>query len=105
MLENFDIMRMGLGSADLVHVMVEVKKLAFADRERWGSDPSTVDAPFPELLSPEYCARLAAQIDMTRAAPTTAGPTDPVPRAAGETTYFCTADDRWQRRFRYPEPQ
>jgi gamma-glutamyltranspeptidase len=91
-LENFDIMRMGLGSTDLVHVMVEAKKLAFVDRERWGSDPRTLDVPVRELLSSEYCARLAAQIDMTRAAPTTTGPNGPGPSATGETTYFCTAD-------------
>jgi gamma-glutamyltranspeptidase len=86
-LENFDIARMGLGSADAVHVMVEAKKLAFADRERWGSDPRTLEAPFEELLSAAYCARLAARIDMRRAAPTRS-----IPDAAGDTTYFCTAD-------------
>jgi len=70
--ENFDLAAMGRGSADLVHVMVEAKKLAFADRERWGADPRTIqesfgDAPFDELLSTEYTARLAARIDMKRA--------------------------------------
>jgi gamma-glutamyltranspeptidase/glutathione hydrolase len=86
-LENFDIAAMGLGSADAVHVMVEAKKLAFADRERWGSDPRTLQPPFGELLSAEYCARLAARIDMKRAAPTHS-----ITDAAGDTTYFCTAD-------------
>jgi gamma-glutamyltranspeptidase / glutathione hydrolase len=33
-LENFDLAGMGLLSADAVHVMVEAKELAFADRER-----------------------------------------------------------------------
>ena len=93
-LENFDIARMGFGSADLVHVMVEAKKLAFADRERWGSDPRTLDAPLSELLSPEYGARLAAQIDMKHAAPTRLSATETVSGAGGETTYFCTADER-----------
>jgi gamma-glutamyltranspeptidase len=88
-LENFDVTRMGLGSPDLVHVMVEAKKLAFADRERWGSDPRTVRAPFAEILSADYCARLAQQIDMERAAPAA---TRPPLGAPGETTYFCTAD-------------
>ena len=40
-----------------------------------------------ELLSTEYCARLAARIDMGRAAPTRS-----LTDAAGDTTYFCTAD-------------
>ena len=85
--ENFDLARMGLGSADLVHVMVEAKKLAFTDRERWGSDPRTLEPPFDEILSAEYCARLAGRIDMRRAAPTRS-----LADAAGDTTYFCAAD-------------
>jgi gamma-glutamyltranspeptidase len=86
-LEHFDLAAMGLLSADGVHVMVETKKLAFADRERWAADPRTVAAPLAELLSADYTARLAARIDMRRAAP---GRTAAV--AAGDTTYFCTAD-------------
>jgi gamma-glutamyltranspeptidase/glutathione hydrolase len=85
--EHFDLAAMGLGSADLVHVMVEAKKLAFADRERWGADPRTLAPPFEELLSDEYAARLAARIDRASAAPTRA-----TADAAGNTTYFCTAD-------------
>src|SRR6185503_11142619 len=85
--ENFDLKGMALGSADLVHVMVEAKKLAFADRERWGADPRSIDPPFAELLSAEYAARLAARIDPRQAAPTRA-----IADAAGNTTYFCTAD-------------
>ncbi len=85
--ENFDLKAMGLGSADAVHVMVEAKKLAFADRERWGADPRTIDAPLGELLSTDYAARLARRIDMRHAMPTRA-----IPDAAGDTTYFCTAD-------------
>src|SRR6516225_7663647 len=86
-LEHFDLAAMGLLSADLVHVMVEAKKLAFADRERWAADPRTVAAPLAELLSADYTARLAAAIDKRRAAST------PMAAAAdGDTTYFCTAD-------------
>ncbi len=87
-LEHFDLARMGLLSADAVHVMVEAKKLAFADRERWGADPRSLDPPFAELLSADYTAGLAARIDMRRAAPTGIAHE----AAAGDTTYFCTAD-------------
>ena len=85
--ENFDLQAMGIGSADAVHVMVEAKKLAFADRERWAADPRTIDAPLTELLSAEYAARLAGRIDRQRAAPTHG-----LAEAAGDTTYFCTVD-------------
>jgi len=86
-LEHFDLAGIGLLSADAVHVMVEAKKLAFADRERWGADPRSIDAPLGELLSEDYAARLAARIDRHRAAPTRS-----MADAAGDTTYFCTAD-------------
>ena len=85
--EHLDLAGMGLMSADLVHALVEAKKLAFADRERWGAEPRTIDPPFHRLLSAEYTAELAARIDMRRAAPAGA-----LPDAAGDTTYFCTAD-------------
>ena len=61
-LENFDLAGMGLLSADAVHVMVEAKKLAFADRERWAADPRSLAAPLGELLSADYAARLAARV-------------------------------------------
>ena len=85
--ENFDLKSMGPGSPDLIHVMVEAKKLAFADRERWGADPRSIEAPLDEILSADYTARLAARIDRSRAAPTRA-----IADAAGNTTYFCTVD-------------
>ena len=87
-LENFDLGRMGLLSADAVHIMIEAKKLAFADRERWGADARSVSAPLDELLSTDYTSGLAARIDIRRAAPTRSLAT-----AAGDTTYFSTADD------------
>ena len=55
--------------------------------ERWGADPNTLEAPLAQLLSADYTARLAARIDMRRAAPAR----NPAARA-GDTTYFCTAD-------------
>jgi gamma-glutamyltranspeptidase len=86
-IENFDLQEMGLGSADAVHVMVEAKKLAFADRERWGADPRTIAVPFGEILSADYAARLASRIDLRLAAPTSV-----FAEAAGDTTYFCVVD-------------
>jgi gamma-glutamyltranspeptidase/glutathione hydrolase len=86
-LEHFDLAGMGLLSADAVHVMIEAKKLTFADRERWGADPRSVEAPLARLLSADYAAQLAGRIDLRRAASI-----GPMALAAGNTTYFCTAD-------------
>src|SRR4029077_18584189 len=86
-LEHFDLAAMGLLSADAGHVMVEAKKLAFADRERWAADPRTLEAPLGELLSADYAARLAGRIHSHHAAPPRT-----IADAAGDTTYFCTAD-------------
>ncbi len=85
--EHLDLAGMGFMSADWVHAQVEAKKLAFADRERWGSDPRTLDPPFERLLSGKYAAELAARINMRHAVPASYAQD-----AAGDTTYFCTAD-------------
>src|SRR5439155_10109267 len=45
------------------------------------------EAPLEQLLSADYTTRLAAAIDMRRAAPTRLAAA-----ADGDTTYFCTAD-------------
>ncbi len=48
------------GSADLVHRVVEVAKLAFADREAWYGDSAEV--PLAELLDPLYAAQRAVLV-------------------------------------------
>ena len=47
--EHFDLAAMGPLSADLVHTLVEAKKLAFTDRDRWSGDPRFFEAPLAEL--------------------------------------------------------
>ena len=94
LVERFDLAAIGRGTspsatADVVHTLVEAKKLAFADRERYSADPRFFRAPLEELLSDAYAARRAAEIDPRRAAP----PRQTVGASAhGETTYFCVVD-------------
>ena len=57
MLDGFDLTGMGAGSADLIHTVTEIAKLAFADREAWYGDPRHSDVPLAGLLSPEYAAQ------------------------------------------------
>ncbi len=56
MLDGFDLAGLGSGSAELIHTVVEVAKLAFADREAWYGDPRHSDVPLADLLSPGYAA-------------------------------------------------
>ena len=90
-LETFDLKSMGRESADFWHVMVEAKKLAFADRARYYADPAFVKTPVESLLSKAYARQRAALIDMKHAARTDK-PGDVAALNRRETTYLCTAD-------------
>ncbi|HTS73804.1 MAG TPA: gamma-glutamyltransferase family protein [Gaiellaceae bacterium] len=59
LLERFDLGSLGRDSAELVHVVVECAKLAFADREAWYGDPGFFEVPLDDLLSPVYAEERA----------------------------------------------
>jgi gamma-glutamyltranspeptidase/glutathione hydrolase len=50
---------LGLNSAAYLNRMIEVTRLAFADRDRWIADPEHVDVPVERLLDPAYAAERA----------------------------------------------
>ena len=66
-LEGFDLARMGQGSADATHTIVEAVKLAYADRDRYYADPDFARVPGQALLSAEYATVRRALIDPARA--------------------------------------
>ncbi len=68
MAATFDLAAMGPDSPDYFHVLIELKKLAFADRDRWVSDPEFTDIPLSRLLDPEYLVARAGEVRMERAA-------------------------------------
>jgi gamma-glutamyltranspeptidase/glutathione hydrolase len=71
------------------HLLVEAKKLAYADLQAKNGDPKFSPIPVAQLLSKDYAATLCARIDANRAgAPAVPGGTD------GGTIYLTTAD-RW----------
>jgi gamma-glutamyltranspeptidase/glutathione hydrolase len=71
--------------------MVEAKKLAFADREKYLADPDWTKIPIKGLLSKEYAKDQAKRINPDQAATNVmAG----IPEKHENTTYFCVAD-RW----------
>jgi gamma-glutamyltranspeptidase/glutathione hydrolase len=90
LVEGFDLAELGHNTADSIHVMVEAKKLAFADRLGYLGDPDFVKVPMETLLSKEYAAKRRALIDLDRARATTAKAG--IDRMEGDTTYFAIVD-------------
>jgi gamma-glutamyltranspeptidase/glutathione hydrolase len=66
-LEQFDLQKMGFGSPDYFHTVVEALKLAYADRDTYYADPAFVHVPAEGLLSKAYAKERAALIDPRRA--------------------------------------
>jgi gamma-glutamyltranspeptidase len=86
--EGYDLRALGHQTPEYLHLLIEAKKLAFADRDRYISDPDFVQIPVEQLLSKEYAARQRARIDPKRAAAQ-------VPAGApgeGDTIYLCAVD-------------
>jgi len=87
-LEGFDLKSLGHQTAEYLHLLLEAKKLAFADRDRYVSDPDFVDVPVERLLSKSYAEELRGKIDPKKATPYFAAGLE----KDGDTMYLCTAD-------------
>ncbi|MEO1995307.1 MAG: gamma-glutamyltransferase [Planctomycetaceae bacterium] len=89
-LEGYDLKGMGRQSPDYLHLFVEAKKLAFADRARFYSDPEFNRLPVAELISKEYAERQRKRINMQRAA--TDVPAGDPTLQNGDTVYLTVVD-------------
>ncbi len=89
-LEHFPIAEYGRATADSLHLMIEAKKLAYADMQRHVGDPRFVKVPVETMLSKAYARQRAALIDQRRAKESVdAGE---LPTHGGDTTYLCAVD-------------
>jgi len=68
LLEPYDLKQMGAGSTEYLHLLVEAKKLAFADRAKFYADPEFNKLPVNGLISKEYARNRGALIDRQQAA-------------------------------------
>ena len=92
-LEHFPIADMGSGSADEVHVLAEVMRLAYADRSEHLGDPDFHDVPVDWLTSDDYAAELAASINMNKARPSDdVKPGVEVAPESEDTTHYSVMD-------------
>ncbi len=89
-LEGYDFSKISFGSAEHVHLFVEAKKLAFADRAKFYADPAFVKTPITHLLSDAYADERRKLINMERAMQ--AVDAGHAPLNDGDTIYLTTAD-------------
>ncbi len=90
LLEPYDLRSMGRGSAEYLHVFLEAKKLAFADRARFYADPAFHKLPVDELISKPYADKRRKLIHLDRAA-TEVPPGNPR-LERGDTIYLTVVD-------------
>lgn len=90
LMENFPLEKFGANSPDALHVMIEAKKLAYADMLRFVADPHFAKAPVAGMLSKDYARERAKLIDMAKAnCNVHAGKPPPM---GMDTTYLCVVD-------------
>jgi gamma-glutamyltranspeptidase/glutathione hydrolase len=95
LMEPFPMAEYGFHSAKSLHVMIEAKKLAYADMLRYVADPKMARVPVPAMLDKSHALARATLIDAARAncavEPSTfSGLTD----SDGHDTVYLTAIDR-----------
>ncbi|MHA2158955.1 MAG: gamma-glutamyltransferase [Candidatus Thorarchaeota archaeon] len=87
-MECFDFSSFGSLSEERYHVMIEAKKLAYADLHRHCADPGFYEVPLNQLISKEYAKERAESISSTVAMPDYSSGLS----LGSDTVYFSTAD-------------
>jgi len=88
LLEGFDLTRYEVHSPEHLHLLIEMTKLAYADRDRWIADPAHERVPVEVLLSKRFAEKRREAFDPARAQDHCWCPID------GDTTGFVVADGR-----------
>ncbi|MFW9960288.1 MAG: gamma-glutamyltransferase [Candidatus Thorarchaeota archaeon] len=88
LMEQFDFSRYSSLTAERYHLMIEAKKLAYADLHQHNADPSFYDVPLASLLSKEYARKRSTLVSPTQAMTNYASGL-PV---GSDTVYLATAD-------------
>ncbi|MFL5242577.1 MAG: gamma-glutamyltransferase [Gemmataceae bacterium] len=90
LLGGYDLKKMGPRSPDFWHLFLEAKKLAYADRARYYTDPDFAKVPVRELIAKPYADDRRKLIDPNKAA-TKLDAGDPK-LGKSDTIYLCVVD-------------
>lgn len=89
-LEVFPIGEYGYQSVESLHTMIEAKKLAYADMERYVADPRYSAVPVDAMLAKSFAWARAKAIDPAKAQSSVAAAD--LPAHVGDTTYLSVVD-------------
>ena len=97
---GYNLHALGPRSPEFWSILVQAKRLAYADLQRYNGDPRFVEIPLKRLISKHYAASLCGRISLGQVSPepaataSTAKATVSISRERGDTVYLTTAD-RW----------
>ncbi|MDD9959484.1 MAG: gamma-glutamyltransferase family protein, partial [Gammaproteobacteria bacterium] len=102
MSKSHPVQAMGHNSTEYLHTLIELKKLAFADRNRWVADMDMADVPVEALLDADYLRERAGLVDPNMAVEDVDpgfgdeifSESDKEREDSGDTVYI-TAIDQW----------
>ncbi|OGP72677.1 MAG: gamma-glutamyltransferase [Deltaproteobacteria bacterium RBG_16_49_23] len=88
-LEGYEIGGYMPNHAEYLHLLIEAKKAAFEDRNRFITDPEFEEVPVDRLLSKDYAGEIRARIRVEKAS---APPSLPTNGKSSETVYLTAVD-------------
>lgn len=89
-LEQHDLSSMGWGSPDYAHLLIESKKLAYADRAHFYADSAFESIPVKQLASKAYAQLQSKRLSMQKALVDV--PHGDPKLINGDTVYLCVVD-------------
>ena len=94
-LESYDLRSLGHNSAAYLHLLLEAKKLAFADLDAWLADPRRAELPVETIISKDYAAGQRKRIRREKAAAAVESGISAADRkhvSSGDTVYLTAVD-------------
>ena len=99
MAETLPLAQRSANSVQLLHELVEITRIAFADRDRWVADPLMAEVPVQQLINREYLVQRAGLIGETAGGARLPGFGNeafegewPKPETGGDTVYLMVVD-------------
>ncbi|UCH01816.1 MAG: gamma-glutamyltransferase, partial [Candidatus Bathyarchaeota archaeon] len=93
MLETFDIPSFGFGTPQYIHILAEILKIVFADRQKFMGDPDTMYIPVIEIIDKRYAAERAKKINHSKAQTYAPANSKLLMNESQNTTHVCVIDE------------